>query len=504
MTSIKEINKEVNNAKFINHILSDLPGFIEIREFNRKGQVKKVWFKDTDELLEYKPPKNKDIYFGVSGRKDTTSGKASNLTKVNALWADYDDVNLKEVKKSIKKAGLPEASIHLSSGHGIHSYWLLDEPFDANKVISFVKYISNETGSDSRAAEAARIMRLPGSYNNKSEKLECKVIELDPSKKYSIKYLSNLMGIRPAKSPDFGSDRIKGIKLPEAERPCINSILKGVETGERNWAQGRLTKWLQMIGYSKQRAYDIVLAWNELNQPPEKTGKVKNDFYAYWEEEYKLLGCTIPDAELQEMLSHHCDRYNCPIKGSIDNLVLDNHIKLNNRIFNKYRDISGYELIVYGVLLAAENGLNSTQIKKEITHKEERCMERHRIGRSIDKLADLNLIEVKKRRGRPTFCKVKKQGTFGKGYTLINNGVINGAIYQAISPTQLKVYILLLKYSFNKGTAFPSTLTLSEKLGVKRQTISDHIKALEESRYLKRRYDYNEQGAETLTCILLV
>ncbi|MCF8002287.1 MAG: helix-turn-helix domain-containing protein, partial [Halanaerobiales bacterium] len=216
------------------------------------------------------------------------------------------------------------------------------------------------------------------------------------------------------------------------------------------------------------------------------------------------LGCSIPDAELQELLSHHCDRYNCPIKGSIDNLVLDNHIKINNRIFNNYRDISGYELIVYGVLLAAENGLNSTQIKKEISHKDEMCMSRQRVSIAIDSLADLGLIEAKKRRGRPTFCKVNKQSSYGTGYTLINNGVINGAIYQAISPTQLKVYILLLKYSFNKGTAFPSTLTLSEKLGVKRQTISDHIKALEESRYLKRRYDYNEQGAETLTCILLV
>jgi len=504
MTSIVEINKEVNNGKFINHILSKLPGFIEIREFNDSGYVNKVWFKNADEVLDYHPPGEKDVYFGVAGRKDTKSGKADNLTEVNALWADYDDMELKEVKLRIKKAGLPEASIHISSGHGIHSYWLLENSFNANKVISFVKHIANKTGADSRAAEAARIMRLPGSYNNKSEKVICEVLEIDSSKKYSIEYLANITGVEPAKEPDYGSEKINGVKLPVAERPCINSILEGVKVGERNWAQGRLTKWLQMMGYTKRRAYDIVMAWNELNQPPEKKGKVKNDFYSYWEGGYKLLGCNIPDAELQEMLSHHCDRYNCPIKGSIDNLILDNHIKFNNRIFNQYRDISGYEIIVYGVLLAAENGLNSTQIKEEITHKNEMCMTRQRVSKAIDKLNSLGLIEIRKNRGYPTFCKVKKQGTYGTGYTLINNGVINGAIYQAITPTQLKVYILLLKYSYNKGTAFPSTLTLSEKLGVKRQTISDHLKGLEKNRYLKRRYDYNEQGAETLTCILLV
>jgi DNA-binding transcriptional ArsR family regulator len=103
-----------------------------------------------------------------------------------------------------------------------------------------------------------------------------------------------------------------------------------------------------------------------------------------------------------------------------------------------------------------------------------------------------------------TFCKAKDQGTYGTGYTLVNNGVINGAIYQAIKPSQLKVYILLLKYSFNNGSVFPSTLTLSDRLGIKRQTVSDHIKALEDALYLKRRYDYNERGMETLTCILLV
>jgi len=59
MTSIVEINKEVNNGKFINHILSKLPGFIEIREFNDSGYVNKVWFKNADEVLDYHPPGEK-------------------------------------------------------------------------------------------------------------------------------------------------------------------------------------------------------------------------------------------------------------------------------------------------------------------------------------------------------------------------------------------------------------------------------------------------------------
>jgi len=43
------------------------------------------------------------------------------------LWADYDNVTLEEARARIKNAGLPEPSIYVNSGHGIHAYWLLEE-----------------------------------------------------------------------------------------------------------------------------------------------------------------------------------------------------------------------------------------------------------------------------------------------------------------------------------------------------------------------------------------
>jgi hypothetical protein len=500
---VKDFN-QTYKKEFYQYILGDMPGVIEIREFNQEGHVNRLWFKDISELVDYNFSDDKDIYFGVARRRNTTSGKAENLSQVHCLWADFDDITLDEVKFKIQSTTIPKPSVFINSGHGIHTYWFLEEPVAAKDVTPFLKYISKATGADSRAAEPARIMRLPYTYNNKFDPILCEIKEFNEYDRYSLKSLQKRFNLNIDSHKESNTDRVRGIKMPNADRNCINSILKGVSRGERNWAQGRLTKWLQMKGYSKQRALDIVLAWNHLNTPPEKTVKIKNDFYFYWKEDYKLLGCSIPDPDLQEMLSHHCDRYNCPIKGSLDSLELDNYIKINNRLFAKYKDITGYELIIYSVLLAEKDGLNTTQIKKEITHKGKQCMSRQRISKGIKKLESMDLIITKKRKGKATFCKAKNQGTYGMGYTLVNNGVINGAIYQAIRPSQLKVYLLLLKYSFNKGSAFPSTLTLSDKLNIKRQTVSDHIKALEDARYLKRRYDYNEQGAETLTCILLV
>jgi DNA-binding MarR family transcriptional regulator len=496
--------KQTYKKEFFQAVLGDIPGVIEVREFSRDSRVNRIWFKDVDDLLEYVPPEDKDIYFGVSRRRSTASGKTRNLGRAAALWADFDDTNLKEVKDKIRNSKIPKPSAYIHSGHGIHTYWFLDEAVRAEKITPFLKYISEAVGADSRAAEPARVMRVPCTFNNKFDPILCEITELNEYTRYSLENLKKRFNLEMTRENDNRETRIKGVKVPNSDRPCIQSILKGADRGERNWAQGRLTKWLQMKGYSKQRALDIVLAWNHLNNPPEEIAKIKNDFYSYWKEDYKLLGCSIPDPDLQAMLSKHCNRYECPIKGSLDSLEIENYIKINNRIFNEYKEITGYELIVYAVLLAEKDGLNTTQIKKELTHKSKKCMSRQRLSSAVKKLKKMNLITTRKRKGFATFCRVKEQGTFGTGYTLVNNGVINGAIYQAIRPSELKVYILLLKYAFNKGSAFPSTLTLSEKLGIKRQTVSDHIKALEKARYLKRRYDYNDQGVESLTCILLV
>jgi len=505
-TALASHEKVLFNHKFIEKVmnLEELSGVIEVRVFDASGGVQQLWFEEIDSLLNYEPPADKDVYFGVAARKNKKSGKSNNLTNTMAIWADYDNTDILEVKESLRLAEIPEASIYINSGHGIHCYWMLDKPTPASRITPYLKAIANKSGADPRSAEPARIMRFPGSYNNKKEQVKTEILELNEDKRYSLDNLKEELNINLTAEIKKQSDRIRNIKLPDAERPCINSILNGVGEGQRNWALGRLTKWLQMIGYSKQRSLEIVLAWNYVNVPPEKEKKIRQDFYSYWQGEYKLLGCSIPDKELQEMLSTHCDRYNCPIKGSIDNLEIDNYIKLNNRLFNDYQDISGYELIVYSILLAEKDGLNTTQLKKEFTHKDSKVMSRQRLSKAIKKLNQIGLISIKKRKGFPTFCKSKKQGTFGLGYTLVNNGVINGAIYQAITPAELKVYILLLKYAFNKGKAFPGTKTIADQLGIKRQTVSDHIKALEEARYLKRRYDYNEQGTEILTCILLV
>ena len=506
---VKEIslnNSISDRQKLINLFFKNLSGYIEVREFGET--VKKLWFDSAAELIEYEPPTDKDIYVGMATRNSKRSGKAWNCEETGVLWADYDDVDsLSEVKDLIDHAYLPEPAVYVNSGHGYHAYWLLDEPVKAWKVNSLLRNISNRTGSDGKVAESARIMRLPATINNKNEPVKCEVVEFNNVDPLSFQEWLDIAGIKATDIQDNRFKQQSNIKLPDTDKPCINSILKGVEQCQRNWALGRLTKWLQAEGYPKDKSFELVKKWNQSNEPPQEVNEMERSFKAYWHGDYKLLGCKIPSTELQANLKGHCNRHTCKLGARFDKLIFENQVSINNRIFNEYPYISGYEIIVYGVLLAEPEGLNTTNLKEELTSRNGRkCMSRQKLMDTIDKLNSLGLIDVRYRhtQKRATFCKATKKGTYGLGYTLLSNGAINMAICGEVTPAELKLYLLLMKYAFRSGQAFPATTTLGKELGIHRTNVSKYLKNLEQARMIKRHYNYDEKGRKKLVCKLLV
>ena len=66
------------------------------------------------------------------------------------------------------------------------------------------------------------------------------------------------------------------------------------------------------------------------------------------------------------------------------------------------------------------------------------------------------------------------------------------------------MYVLILKYAYGKGKAFPGVIILADKMGIKHPAVSNHLKDLEIRNYIKRDYKYNEKGVENLVIRLLV
>lgn len=131
------------------------------------------------EKLNHNQP-NEGVFFTPNGYTGARK-KDTNLTHVNAVWADWDFKPQEgqptgSAKPDFKQFmldldGLPTPTFIVESGNGWHLYWLLDEPIvvdDSNRaemikqVEGIHRFIHTKYNSDSGAMDALRLMRLPG------------------------------------------------------------------------------------------------------------------------------------------------------------------------------------------------------------------------------------------------------------------------------------------------------------------------------------------------------
>ena len=147
-----------------------------------------------------------NVFFGVGLRNkvlpNNLRGSEKNISCITTLYADIDVKGDAHAQKSLPGT-IDEAvnflnnlkikpSIIVSSGNGIHSYWLLDKPFkieteeDKNYVAhifkGFGKYVNCEAKNLGwrldNVYDLARILRVPGTINHKlKNNVKCEVIQ---------------------------------------------------------------------------------------------------------------------------------------------------------------------------------------------------------------------------------------------------------------------------------------------------------------------------------------
>src|SRR5690606_11337209 len=157
----------------------------------------------------------KDVYFGVGlrrepvyketkdGRRYLARGENEDVIAIPGFWIDIDIAS-----EAHKNTELPQSidealqllemfnrqpSILVHSGHGLHAYWLLDEPWyfadeaDHRKAENYVELFqsairtvaANHRGWKlDNTADLARVLRVPGTTNYKAEPLPVQVIKV--------------------------------------------------------------------------------------------------------------------------------------------------------------------------------------------------------------------------------------------------------------------------------------------------------------------------------------
>ena len=470
--------------EFLSALFEGAEGYINVRCIADKARNA---FWQVGEKFEIRQDTN--VYFGVFARS-SRCGKTQACTTTGALWADFDGVTVDAVRERIASAGLPAPSVLVNSGHGIHTYWLLSRR-SGEEAVAVVKAIAKATGADSRPAHTAAVMRLPGSMNVKGDPVPCSIIEANWLR-HDIADFEKLLHVEQQRRFCHAVP-----ELLDSNMVCIRSAAYGVPEGHRNFWLGRVTKFLQ-IRHSEQRAWQIVLAWNKLCRPAEKIEKLSADFKAYWHGPYKLLGCRQGDADKQAILTAYCAGAECDRGGTVGSLELDNAVSVNNRIFNgAFYKWTGNELIVFGILLRHSEGLTTSALVEKLTARAtgKPCMALNTMRKCLATLGERGLIRVVKRNrqaGHEDFFRAIPQGTYGRGYTLVTNGAIHGAVDGRVTPGEFRVYVLLLKYAFAKGTCYPSRATLANVLRTDPGRVTQQLKRLEQADYIKRFYGYEK------------
>ncbi len=178
------------------------------------------------------------IYVGVNPRTKLNVRGDKNCSLARTLFVDFDHgASRQDAIGRIQAAGIPNPSVLIESGHGIHAYWLLTEPctnWDTwrSKQCDLIEILQ----TDRVIKNPERIMRLPGFTNHKPPSAMSTLLHADPSMRYAM---SEFPSPTPAPVPANTKPELPPIHdkmsdlVPDAEF-WLNHYVQQACIGERN------------------------------------------------------------------------------------------------------------------------------------------------------------------------------------------------------------------------------------------------------------------------------
>ena len=294
-------------ADFPRALFGDIEGYIEDRHKDEpRGQVihnARRWYPSVDrliavyiELIEYCRQHRLGAFYGVLPRCRHGGGKAADVDGGACVWVDIDFEDFARGEQQARDllAGFPaQPSIVVNSGHGLHAYWLLYDQESAANLRGYCKALAKTLGGDS-AFDAARILRLPGSWNMKwpDEPRQVVVESLDENRRYELSEFDQWLTVE--EEPDHvGELPWKEIEVPTDMPQVVRRLLTSNKSLGDLWA-GRGKREFDADGKrldNSRSGYDwsllTSLVWHGIRDPSvllavlrlrfERTGRTHKD-----------------------------------------------------------------------------------------------------------------------------------------------------------------------------------------------------------------------------------
>lgn len=467
-------------------------------------------FKSIDDALKYtnKVKYNTDVYFSLAAT-DGTGRTTDNLLNRYVIALDFDkksyddDFNFKDIIQRIQMCG-HQLYYHfmVDSGNGYHVYFLLEPTNDIEKVVKVTKAITNLLNADLGACSPAQILRVPYTFNRKQ--LPAKPVNTiwinEKIKRYDIDRLYNEFCAN-SKQENTVTKYLPTGRIP----PCIQTILRGVSEGERDFFLARLISYFKGNNYSKEKTMVLIKEWNTKNEPPMADLQLNYQFNYMWEREYTFFGCSCNDEGTQELINKHCDKLNCNkvdqyerIESEEDEVVYYESKILNSIKYSggKKPMLNGNHITILG-LLKVFGELDTKELEKQLTSTitKKECLSKPTRIKTLKELEELGFIEVTPAKGKiPAKYKMKNIKCLESEKMQINYFALKYFIAGAINPNAFRTYCYIL-WLKKQGQSCTQE-NIANDLNLKQSTIAEQVKELEEAGYLivRKMYNVNPNG----------
>jgi hypothetical protein len=199
-----------------------------------------------------------DVYVGCAPRTRRHGGRDA-VDRAFVLWVDCDGEDAVAALAEFE----PAPAIVISSGTGgnCHAYWPLTEPLSREEIERANRRLAHALGADPASADAARILRVPGTFSHKHEPpTPVDAVQLDPTRRVRALDVVGALADPPAPAratlapteprgddpllaiaPDVYVRRLLGVEVPRHRKvPCPfhddrHASLHVYETAERGW-----------------------------------------------------------------------------------------------------------------------------------------------------------------------------------------------------------------------------------------------------------------------------
>lgn len=144
--------------------------FIDLRLIRRDGPAKEEFLPRADvvAVADWAIDRRErgDVYVGVLPRVERRGGREA-VGTARVVWVDCDSPESVAALAAFPLS--PSMTVKSGSGENTHAYWFLTEPVELDRVEESNRQLAAFLGADARVADAARILRVPGTLNHKHD-----------------------------------------------------------------------------------------------------------------------------------------------------------------------------------------------------------------------------------------------------------------------------------------------------------------------------------------------